>query len=151
MDQIQKNLNSIKKKKKATNNTLATETNNQDSDRITDAFPTQEEIRTHLCYAAVIEASGQIYTDQTGRFILPSSRGNNYLLVLYDYDSNAILAKPIPSRTAKAILASVGRGHCPRSCFVTDIPHYGPWSWRDRVHNRGRRLAGFWCGEPGRV
>ncbi|MCK7513582.1 MAG: hypothetical protein MZV70_62545 [Desulfobacterales bacterium] len=35
-----------------------------------------------------MEPTGQVYTDQTGRFITPSSNGNNYLLILYDYDSN---------------------------------------------------------------
>jgi hypothetical protein len=44
-----------------------------------------------------MEPTGQIYTDQTGRFVTPSSTGHNYLLVLYDFDSNAILAEPIKS------------------------------------------------------
>jgi hypothetical protein len=42
---------------------------------------------------------GKIYTDQTGKFPVLSSRGNKYLFVLYDYDSNAIMAEPIKSRT----------------------------------------------------
>ena len=33
----------------------------------------------------------------------PSSRGNNYILVLYDFDSNAILVEPIANRTAGEI------------------------------------------------
>jgi hypothetical protein len=36
---------------------------------------------THLCYAAVMEPTGKIYSDQTGCFIIPSSTGNNYVLV----------------------------------------------------------------------
>ena len=58
----------------------------------------------HDCYLALHEPTGQIFTDQTGKFITPSSTGNNYLILLYDYDSNAILAEPIPNRQAKAIL-----------------------------------------------
>jgi len=65
--------------------------------------PTGHE-RTHHCYVALMEPTGQVYTDQTGRFITPSSTGNNYLMVLYDYDSNSIMAAPIKSRTDKAIL-----------------------------------------------
>jgi hypothetical protein len=53
-----------------------------------------------------MEPTGQIYTDQTGRFVSPSSNGNNYLMVLYDYDSNFIFAQPFPNRTAKCILAA---------------------------------------------
>jgi hypothetical protein len=34
--------------------------------------------------------TNQIYKDQPGRFLTPSSAGHNNMLVLYDYDSNAI-------------------------------------------------------------
>jgi len=75
-----------------------------------DAFPTAlpDGIRTHSIYASVIDRSptGQVYSDQTGRFVIPSSAGNNYAFVLYDYDSNYIDAVAIPNRTAKAILGA---------------------------------------------
>jgi hypothetical protein len=60
-------------------------------------------IKTQYVYAATIDA-GQIYTDQTGRFPVVSSKGNNYIMILYDYDSNAILAQPIKNRTAPELL-----------------------------------------------
>jgi hypothetical protein len=60
-------------------------------------------IKTQLVYAATIDA-GQIYTDQTGRFPVASSKGNNYIMILYDYDSNAILEQPIKDRTAPELL-----------------------------------------------
>jgi hypothetical protein len=56
-------------------------------------------IKTQFVYAATIDA-GQIYTDQTGIFPVVSSKGNKYIMILYDYDSNAILAQPIKDRTA---------------------------------------------------
>jgi hypothetical protein len=56
-------------------------------------------IKTQYVYAATINA-GQIYMDQTGIFPVVSSKGNKYIMILYDYDSNAILAKPIKDRTA---------------------------------------------------
>jgi hypothetical protein len=56
-------------------------------------------IKTQFVYAATIDA-GQIYTDQTGRFLVVSSKGNKYIMMLYDYDSNAILAQTIKYRTA---------------------------------------------------
>ena len=43
------------------------------------------------------------YGDLTGRFPHKSSRGNQYLLVIYDYDSNAILAEPLKTRSAGEI------------------------------------------------
>jgi hypothetical protein len=60
-------------------------------------------IKTQYVYAATIDA-GQIYTDQTGRFPVVSSKGNKYFMILYDYDSNAILAQPIKDRTAPELL-----------------------------------------------
>jgi hypothetical protein len=60
------------------------------------------EPREHHLYAAIVtheEITGQIYTDLTGRFPQQSSHGNKYILVLYDYDSNAILAHPIKNRS----------------------------------------------------
>ena len=79
----------------------------------TDAFynfphgdPTNE--RTHHCFAAVFEpasSTGQIHTNQTGCFVIASSTGNNYILVLYDYDSNdSILVEPMRNRTGACIL-----------------------------------------------
>jgi hypothetical protein len=60
-------------------------------------------IKTQYVYAATIDA-GKIYTDQTGRFPVVSSKGNNYIMILYDYDSNAILAQPIKDRTVPELL-----------------------------------------------
>jgi hypothetical protein len=60
-------------------------------------------VKTQFVYAATIDA-GQIYTDQTGRFPVVSSKGNKYSMILYDYDSNAILAQPIKDRTAPELL-----------------------------------------------
>jgi hypothetical protein len=60
-------------------------------------------IKTQCVYAGKIDA-GQIYTDQTGRFPVVSSKGNTYIMILYDYDSNASLAQPIKDRTAPELL-----------------------------------------------
>jgi hypothetical protein len=62
--------------------------------------------KTHFMYAAVHDAQGQIYTDQPGRFLVSSSSGNSYMLVLYDYDSNYIHVEPMPSRSKESILAA---------------------------------------------
>jgi hypothetical protein len=40
-------------------------------------------IKTQYVYAATIYA-GQIYTDKTGRFPVVSSKGNTYIMILYD-------------------------------------------------------------------
>ena len=45
-----------------------------------------------VCYATVELTHQDIkaYMDLTGRFLFQSSRGNNYILVSYHYDSNGI-------------------------------------------------------------
>ncbi|CAJ1962020.1 unnamed protein product [Cylindrotheca closterium] len=47
---------------------------------------------------------GDIATDQTGAFPVKSSKGNQYLLVLYAYDPNAISAEPLKSRKGSELL-----------------------------------------------
>ena len=42
-----------------------------------------------------IETIGKVYTDQTGRFPVTSSKGTKYIFVLYSYDTNAILMEPL--------------------------------------------------------
>ena len=68
-------------------------------------------LRTHFIYADCQPLSGQIYSDPTGRFIAPSSSGNVYLLVVYDYDSNYIFAEPMKTRTGAEHLAAYKRVH----------------------------------------
>jgi hypothetical protein len=60
-------------------------------------------IKPQFVYAATIDA-GQIYTDQTCIFPVVSSKGNKYIMILYDYVNNAILAQPIKDRTAPELL-----------------------------------------------
>ena len=43
------------------------------------------------------ELKGVIATDQTGRFPITSRQGNAYIMVLYDFDYNSILATGIKS------------------------------------------------------
>eukprot|EP00957_Ditylum_brightwellii_P179373 13664745-Ditylum_brightwellii.AAC.1 len=70
-----------------------TETTEQEN---TLEVPKQEEdnMKTNVVYAIILE-EGRIYTDQTGRFPVSSSRGSKYIMVLYCYNEHAILAEPI--------------------------------------------------------
>jgi hypothetical protein len=83
-------------------------------DEIPDGLtPDGNDSRSHALFAAVINPTRQIYTDQTGQFVLPSSNGNNYLMVVYDYDSNHIFAQPFRNRTIKCILDAYKIVHAP--------------------------------------
>lgn len=52
---------------------------------------------------------GKIYTDSTGQFPIPSARGNNYILVCYAYDYNAILVEAYRNRTKECLTAAYER------------------------------------------
>ena len=47
--------------------------------------------------------TNKLYSDLTGKFVCRSFRGNQYLLIIYDYDSNTILQEPLKNRTAGEI------------------------------------------------
>ena len=66
-----------------------------------DISPEQEanNATTGNIYASIYKA----YSDQTGKFPHPSSRGNQYIFVYYDYDSNAILVEALTNCTAGAL------------------------------------------------
>ena len=50
------------------------------------------------------DMTGKVYTDPTGIFPITSQSGHIYCFVLYDYDSNTILAEPIKNRTDEEIV-----------------------------------------------
>jgi hypothetical protein len=56
-----------------------------------------------MAFASIVEldniADGKSYSDLTGRLPAKSEAGNLYVLVLYTYDDNAILAQPLPRRS----------------------------------------------------
>ena len=64
----------------------------------TDRYPSRLPTKSHYVFADVYTAIGKVYGDPTGRFVAPSISGNEYILVVYDYDSNTIFAEPFASR-----------------------------------------------------
>ena len=93
LDQERKNLQSTK---------IPYEETETDSDK----YPsTPLSSKTYECIACIepFEAKEKSYMDLTGRFPEKSARGNQYLLVVYDYDSNAILVEPIVNRQKATI------------------------------------------------
>jgi len=65
---------------------------------------TSPNIRTKIVFLKNFDITGRAYSDQTGKFLVPSTSGMKYLFVLYNYDSSLIWATPIPSRNKKHIL-----------------------------------------------
>jgi hypothetical protein len=78
-----------------------------DADLEDDMAPLAEDnTRTRIMYADCHCTTGMVYTDPTGKFLVPSVSGNQYILVVYEYDSNNIHAEPMIDRTAPSIIAA---------------------------------------------
>ena len=68
--------------------------------------PTPITTRTHTIYEAILDPkqpTGNSFSDLTGRFPIQSNCGANNICVLYDYDSNAIIVRPLHNRSAQEI------------------------------------------------
>ena len=68
--------------------------------------PTQDPVstvKTHDVIYALVSSKDKAYMDLTGRFPYCSSRGNEYLLISYHYDANAIQGIPLQNRKAATI------------------------------------------------
>ena len=52
-------------------------------------------------FVTVFQPTQLNYTDATGKFPITSSKVNRYVMVVYNFDSNAILAKPMKGKTSK--------------------------------------------------
>ena len=72
-----------------------------------DFSPSQEvgNLKTNEFFASVIDNKPfrRSYSDQTGRFPIPSSCGNNYVFIMYIYDANAIMSVALPDRRGSSI------------------------------------------------
>ena len=96
------------------NNTKSTEPNitNLPSTNVSNsetASPPTEPVvllRTHCIYATCEPISGKIFSNLPGRFPIQSTRGMNYILVVYNYNSNAILCEPINDKTVPAMVTA---------------------------------------------
>ena len=55
---------------------------------------------TNLFICAIVRATNKNYSDLTGKFPMQSALGNKYVLIVYHYDANAIIAEPLKNRTA---------------------------------------------------
>ena len=67
----------------------------------------QSEARANEFYLKTVCLTSKLYSDQTGRFPVTSSRGNKCVMIAYDHDSNAILARPLKTKSAQEQLKNI--------------------------------------------
>lgn len=66
---------------------------------------TELAIPEHLVFESV-QCFDKVYTDLTLRLPVQSSKGMNYVFLIYSYDTNTILIHPLKNQTATAIYGS---------------------------------------------
>ena len=76
-----------------------------------DLTPSEPNNRFNLVFTKTITITGKISTDQTGRFPVTSSRGNKYIMILFNHDSNAILAEPLKLRSDAELVSATTKLH----------------------------------------
>jgi hypothetical protein len=98
MDNIKKNVRSTKK--------VRFQATQEDE---TGVFPPPQadNTRSNMCFLASTEPKHIVYSDQTGRLPHPSNTGNNYIMLVYDHDSNAILLRAYKNKTAPVLTATM--------------------------------------------
>ena len=65
-------------------------------------FPPEDKgKKVHECFLTIFaKPEGTSYSDLTRKYPIKSGRGNQYIMVGYDYDTNAILVQPTKTRNA---------------------------------------------------
>jgi hypothetical protein len=102
-------LNQHRKNVRSTKPKMAPMTDSPDLDTYQQQL--ESNIRIHHVYTSIINLIGQIATDLTGRFPVTSSRRNKYIMVLYCFDSNAILTEPMKSKAESGHLHADSKLH----------------------------------------
>ena len=68
---------------------------------------TKERDNTNELLLHIFDLTEKHYSDLTGKFLVQSDRGNNYILAAYHYDANDILTTPLKNRTWTCILNGI--------------------------------------------
>jgi hypothetical protein len=78
-----------------------------DDDALLESFKPTPGVKHKDVYLRVYDATKKaMYTDQTGRIPVVSSRGNKYIMVAVELDGNYIDCEPMRDRTTKSLITA---------------------------------------------
>ena len=60
----------------------------ESSSFLEDTFPSTAEAKTNNVFIKFFECTNKVFADQTGPLSFPSSRGYQYVMIVYNYDTN---------------------------------------------------------------
>jgi hypothetical protein len=106
LNKVRKNKRSTKKKLIREAEKAANEAAKAAPEQDKHLFPTPDEEETHQCFVTIEDTTSKAYSDQTGRFPIPSSSGNTQVFVLYHYDGNRIFMEAMKGKSKESMLAA---------------------------------------------
>ena len=71
----------------------------------------ETEDRENEFYMKTVEIIHKLYINQTGQFTITSSKGHKHVMIVHDHDSNAMLARPLKSKSAIEQLRKIQETH----------------------------------------
>jgi hypothetical protein len=84
-----------------------TQQQTMEQDAAHDTFPPEPPpARTRHLYADCHATTTMIFTNPTGRFLTASTSGNQYILVVYEYNGNFIHSGPMLDRKGPSIITA---------------------------------------------
>ena len=103
----------------------------------TDFFPLPIKEKQYELFATVAttevkwhKKQRKTYSDQIGWYPCKSSRRNQYLFVLYNYDGNAIIADPLKSQQGKSIITGFIKCHERLTKHGHKVKKIGQWMFK---------------------
>ena len=81
-----------------------------------ESFPVKNKIKTKNVFLQCfkmqeselcIPTQRKLYSDQTGKFPYQSTRENNYIMVMYDYDLNGIMVEPYKTKKGNELASTL--------------------------------------------
>ena len=83
---------------------------------MTTETPSEPVRANNLISFKIIELGCRVFSDQTGKFPVTSSKGSKYIMVMFVEDANVILAEPLKSRSEQNIVNAMVKLHT----YLTD-------------------------------
>jgi len=114
LDRVRKNRKSTKRTQQEPPKDVADPTDVHELDKdVTFPEGLSDTNTPDACYVATIQTNDRTkdraYSDQTGKFPVPSTSGNTQIFVLYHFDANYIFLEPMKNKTKESILAAYKR------------------------------------------
>ena len=71
----------------------------------------ETEARENEFYMKIVDLTHKLYSDQTFRFLITSSKGHKNVMIFHDHDKNSMLDRPLKTNSAIEQLRNIQEIH----------------------------------------